>query len=189
MGPRITYAFEPAFSARMAAILLALAACLLVVLHVCWVRPSRERSWEGLAAAAVTCVSGVVAAVIMPADVHLGSVGFGTAGAGPGSGWGLFDDWRPLLVMVVVASAVVGAASFAVQATVGVREVRIPPDAGMHEAIALQWQAIPEAVRDRVLQDRDEAADLLAGRGLISDRAADQHRHSAFGAYSTPLHD
>lgn len=127
--------------------------------------------------------------VIMPAHVHPGPFGFGTAGAGPDSGWGLFEDWRTLLVMVVAASAVVGAASFAVQATVGVREVRILPDATMREAIALQWQAIPEAVRDRVLQDRDEAVDLLAGRGLIGDRAADQHRHSAFGAYSTPLHD
>lgn len=189
MGRRISYAFEPTFSAPLAAILLALAAVLLVVLHVFWVRPSRERTWEGLAVAAITCVSGVVAAVIMPAHVHPGPFGFGTAGAGPDSGWGLFEDWRTLLVMVVAASAVVGAASFAVQATVGVREVRILPDATMREAIALQWQAIPEAVRDRVLQDRDEAVDLLAGRGLIGDRAADQHRHSAFGAYSTPLHD
>ena len=189
MGPRISYAFEPTFSAPLAAILLALAAVLLVVLHVFWVRPSRERSWKGLAAAAVTCVSGVVAAVIMPADVQLGPVEFGIVGAGPGSGWGLLDDWKVLLLAVLVASAIVGAASFAVQMRVGFREVHIPPDAGMHEAIALQWQAIPQAVRDRVLQDRNEALDLLAGRGLISDRAADQHRCSAFGASATPLRD
>ena len=179
IGPRITYAFEPAVSAPMAAILLAVAACLLVVLHVFWVRPSRQRSPEGIAAAVLTCVSGIVAVVIMPADVQLGSVG----------DWVLFDDWRLPLVLVLVVSAVVGAASCAVQMRVGFREVNIPPDAGMQEAIDLQWQAMPEAVRDRVLQDRDEAVDLLAGRGLISERAADQHRRSAFGAFSTPLRD
>ncbi|MGO1393058.1 hypothetical protein [Agrococcus casei] len=167
---RIEYDFDAAIALPVASAGMVVAAAGLIALHVLWLRPAAARSAEGVTAAVITAIAGVVAAVLVPIKA---------------ADWSM-SDWH-VHFGIVIGCALIGAVSAVVQSVTGVGSAKVPSDASMHDAIALQWQKLPERARLQLLTDRNDALDILVDRGFISESKASAHRERLFGSASSPI--
>jgi hypothetical protein len=158
MSPRIDYDFDAAFALPVAAIGFGIALAGLLVLHAAVIRPGLPISANAVAAAVVTAVFGVIAVILLPIKA---------------ADWDA-SRWQVHLVPVVVCTAV-AAVSCALQVRWGVGRVRPDPSTSDSQRRALQWAALPEPERTRILDDRDRAVRLLVERGLITEEQARRH--------------
>ena len=158
---RIEYDFDAAIALPVASAGMVVAAAGLIALHVLWLRPAAARSAEGVTAAVITAIAGVVAAVLVPIKA---------------ADWSM-SDWH-VHFGIVIGCALIGAVSAVVQSVTGVGSAKVPSDASMHDAIALQWQKLPERARLQLLTDRNDALDILVDRGFISESKASAHREA-----------
>lgn len=75
----------------------------------------------------------------------------------------------------ISANTVVAVVSCALQVRWGVGWVRPGPSTSDSQKRALQWAALPERERTRILDDCDRAVRLLVERGLITEEQARRH--------------
>ncbi|SJM56998.1 hypothetical protein [Gulosibacter sp. 10] len=167
---RFDYDWDARTALPISATGLGLAALGLLIALLLWVRPSRQRSLEGMIAAAVATLSGIGAALLIP---------------GKAADWQM-SGWEPYAA-VAWGAAALGALSFAAQLVWGVGSADAPPGVPHREALERQWALLPERARARILADREEALHVLADRGMISREEARRRAGSEFGAGTAPL--
>ena len=167
---RIDYDFDAEVALPIASAGMLAAAAGLIALHVLWLRPATARSAEGITAAVITAIAGGTAAVLVPIKA---------------ADWSM-SDWH-VHFGIVIGGALIGAVSAAVQSMTGVGSAKHLSDTPMHDAIALQWQKLPERARLQLLSDRNDALDILVDRGLLSEAKASAHRDALFGSASSPI--